>query len=499
MRVIAREAAPVPPPVARPRPVPRHVPPPGTSLPRIEDPAPVPPPAPTRNAEPRPEAAPAPVPARTERAAAVTSAEVGRPVDAKPTDVHTNVEAPIAKGVAVAVVDTDSVVRTVLKDHVKSLRIEAVAYDSVGSLVRAPGSREPTVVVVGPSESPTVVVEHLEAFLRARPDCGAVMLLFDMSAEVVRSAFRAGVDDVVAVNADDAELVGAISRAVSRVRESLEVARPPTPFAPASSSGPRGRVVTVFGAKGGTGKSVVSINLAVALARQGAGPVVLVDANLQFGDVAIMLQLPPEHTIAEAVVAGDRLDGDLLGDLLLRHKSSGLMVLAAPPDPISGDRIGRAEFAHVLSILRERCAWVVVDTSPRLEESTLAALQAADDILMVTNLDVMSLKDARLGMQTIDVLGIQPSRVKLVLNQATNPVGLTQTDAERAMHTKVHTILPSDPAVAESVNRGVPAMFSAPTSKFALGIADLARSLRMRPPVPSPAPASATREHALSR
>ena len=153
-------------------------------------------------------------------------------------------------------------------------------------------------------------------------------------------------------------------------------------------------MVSVFCTKGGTGKSVVAINLAVALAKRTIQPVVLVDADLQFGDVALMLQLQPTHTIAEAVQAGDRLDGTMLENLLLRHPPSGLLVLAAPTEPSSADQIGRADLARILNILRERCAYVVVDTSANFAEVTLAALESSDDILVMAGLDVMSLKSA---------------------------------------------------------------------------------------------------------
>ena len=275
---------------------------------------------------------------------------------------------------------------------------------------------------------------------------------------MVRSAFRAGVDDVVAVSADDSEVLGAIFRSMSRVGAQLDAVQRPATVAPQPASTSVGRVVTVFGTKGGMGKSVVAVNLAVALARQMTEPVVLVDASLQFGDVAIMLQLPPEHTITEAVLAGDRLDGGLLEGILLRHKPSGLLVLAAPPDPMSADQIGRPDLLNILTVLRERFAFVVVDTSPRIEDSTLVALQAADDILMLTNLDVMSLKNGRLGLQTLHGLGIQRAKVKLILNRANTQGGLTRADAERAIKMKVATALPSEPLVAESVNRGVPMM-----------------------------------------
>jgi pilus assembly protein CpaE len=253
----------------------------------------------------------------------------------------------------------------------------------------------------------------------------------------------------------------------------------------AATAATPGRVVSVFCTKGGTGKSVVAINLAVALAKRTIQPVVLVDADLQFGDVALMLQLQPTHTIAEAVQAGDRLDGTLLENLLLRHPPSGLLVLAAPIEPSSADQIGRADLTRILEILRERCAYVVVDTSANFAEVTLAAIESSDDILVMAGLDVMSLKSARIGLQTMRVLGIPFSRVKFVLNRANTRVGLTEADAERALQLKVDAALPSDILVAESVNRGVPVITSAPRSKFAKSIDHLADVLMTAAPAPA--------------
>ena len=378
----------------------------------------------------------------------------------------------------VAVVDPDEVVRTVLKDHMKALQLAAVAYDSLAALAAAPGQHGPTVIVLGPSESPPLVIERIEPLLASRPHDRAIMLVSDLSAEIVRSAFRAGVDDVVALSAEHTELLASISRSVSLVQGGREPAHSHLPVEDPKPSHPIGRVVTVFGTKGGTGKSVVAINLAVALARRTTEPVVLVDANLQFGDAAIMLQLRPEHTITEAVLAGDHLDADVLEGLLLRHRSTGLWVLAAPADPVSADQVGRAQLLDILATLKERFAFVVVDTSPGIEESTLVTLQAADAIVMLTSPDVMSLKNARLGRQTIEALGIKPDKVRLVLNEANTQLGLTRADVERAMRMKVVVSLPGDHLVAESVNRGIPLMLSAPSSKFALCIDELARSLR---------------------
>ena len=390
-----------------------------------------------------------------------------------------------AKGarVVVSVIEPDDVVRKVLTEHMTDLDDVLKSYGDVAEFTRATGASTPGVIVFGPSEAPADVIATFETLTAYRGGSGVVMVVYDLTAEVLQHALRAGVDDVVAVSAEDSELMDAITRASARVVERQPAAALPPPPPPAGGT-TEGRVITVFCTKGGTGKSVVATNLAVALAKRTIQPVVLVDADLQFGDVALMLQLQPVHTVVEAVQAHERLDGTMLENLLLRHPASGLLVLAAPTEPSSADQIGRADLTRILSILRERCAYVIVDTSANFGEITLAALEASDDILVMAGLDVMSLKSARVGLQTMRVLGIPFSRVKFVLNRANTRVGLTEADAERALQLNVDAALPSDILVAESVNRGVPVVSSAPRSKFARSIEDLADAL-----VAAPAPA----------
>lgn len=385
--------------------------------------------------------------------------------------------------VAIALVDTDSTVRSVLVDHLRKLGVMAFAHDDLKALLDAPNHNAPTVVVVGPSEDPETSLPKVEELLKHQSSYGAVLLVFDLSPETLQRAYRSGIDDVVAVQAEDSELLGAINRATSRIRRRLEEAEREALIAsvvPAivhHDTATAGRVVTVFGSKGGVGKSVVATNLAAALSQVADGPVALVDANLQFGDDAVMLQLHPTHTINDAVMAGERLDADLLGDLLLRHESTGVMVLAAPTEPGAADQIQRSDLINILTVLKEMCSYVVVDTSPHLSDGTLVALELADDIVMVTGLDVMSLKNSRVSLQALQVLGIAFSKIKLVVNrhQASGP--LAPVDAEKTLQMKADAVLPREELVAESVTRGVPLVSSTPMSRFAKAVTELAASL----------------------
>jgi pilus assembly protein CpaE len=396
--------------------------------------------------------------------------------------------------VAVALVDPAPTIRTVLVDHLRSLNVVAVAYENLSPLEDAEDRAAPVVVVIGPSEDPENVLPKAQSLLKERPNAGVVMLVFHLTPEIVQAAFRNGIDDVVAVHAGDDEIVDAVTRARQRVQRQLEEAETAAAMAarvasaaklaqvaPAAVAAPMaGRIVTVFGTKGGVGKSVVATNLAATLAQHADGMVALVDANLQFGDAAIMLRLQPSHTIVEAAMADERLDADLLDDLLLRHEASGLRVLAAPTEPGSADQIKRPELVRILAVLREMCAYVVVDTSPHLDDATLVALENADEIVMLSGLDVMSLKNARVSLQALQVLGIPFGKIKFVVNRANGHSSLGPSDAERALQLKADATLPVEEFMGDAVNRGLPIAITTPASRFSRAIAGLAKNLTGR-------------------
>lgn len=403
----------------------------------------------------------------------------------------------------VAVVDPDEAVRRVVAERLQVGAMTVEAHEEVRSVVHRGEQTEPWVVVVGPSMPVEQVFEEVADRLGAwSSPHGVVLIVYEPSAAVLRQAMRAGIDDVVDVSADDIELLDAVQRTADRVvarihlSETLAPAPPPPPPLPPPPGVPpgpsSGRLVTVFSTKGGAGKSVLASNLAVALARRGdtmtgpdpaqrAKPVVLLDADLQFGDIALMLHLDPVHTIVEAVQAGDRLDAALMRSLLLRHPDSGLSVLAAPTEPAFADQITRIDLMRVIDVLRTMSSIVVVDTSATFGDLTLALLHAADDVLLVAGLDVTSLKNVRLGLQTMAVLGVPFSRMRFVLNRANTKVGLSVGEAERLLELKADVALPSDILVPQSVNRGVPAVLLGPRSKFARSIENLASVLLANP------------------
>jgi pilus assembly protein CpaE len=235
-----------------------------------------------------------------------------------------------------------------------------------------------------------------------------------------------------------------------------------------------GSVITVFSTKGGAGKSVIASNLAIVLARKADGPVVLVDADLQFGDVAVMLKMTPQHTIVDAVSNIHRLDAQLLQSLLMRHDQSGLLVLAAPVEPAFADQVGASDMVKIVKLLQTFCKHVVIDTPAHFNDVVLALLEESDDILLISGMDIPNIKNVKLGLQTLRLLNIPVSKLKLVLNRANSKVKLDVGEVERTLQIKADCLVPSDIIVPQSVNKGVPAVLDAPRSGVSKSMEQLA-------------------------
>ena len=285
-----------------------------------------------------------------------------------------DVEGPAGVGaaLAVAVVEPIAGIRLDLEDR---LGPGISGFESVEAILpRLNGG--PTVVVLGPSCSDNDVLATVERTLSRRPEVGVVLVADELSTTVLQQALRSGVKDVLTLQGDTLQVV----EAIERVGSSLSAA--PTSSGDASApigiggeSGEQGRVTTVFSTKGGSGKSVMATNLAVVLAEQSDGPVCLVDADLQFGDVAVMMKLAPSHTVVDAVSNIDRLDSSLLDSLLATHEASGLRVLPAPLEPAFADQIGAGDMVKIIEVLRNFCSHVVIDTPAYFNDVVLGLVE----------------------------------------------------------------------------------------------------------------------------
>jgi len=238
----------------------------------------------------------------------------------------------------------------------------------------------------------------------------------------------------------------------------------------------QGRIVTVFSPKGGTGKTVTATNLAVSFAKHEGKRTLLLDLDLQFGDAAIMLGLEPEKTIYDLVVAPGELDSEKLAGYITKH-TCGLDILPAPLRPEDAELVTESKLARLLEVARESYDLIVVDTSPFFHGPMLATLDRTDELLMLCGLDVPTLKNVRLSMQTLELLSFPASRIRFVLNRANSKVGMKKSEVEGALDIKIGFEIPSDRAVPLGVNRGAPPAIADTGSDFAKAIRVVAKSL----------------------
>jgi pilus assembly protein CpaE len=301
------------------------------------------------------------------------------------------------------------------------------------------------------------------ASLRRHGRVPVLLLARELNTEVVDAAFAVGVDDVLVLPQTTDQLSFAIHKARQGSRAGGRDA----------GEGSKGRVVTVFSPKGGTGKTVLSTNLASALAARSEQRVLLIDLDLQFGDAAIMLGVDPTRTLYDLVTAPGELDQGKLEGYVTPHKC-GLHILAAPLRPEEAELVTEAKVTELLEVARAAYDIVIVDTSPFFYGPMLALLEPTDQLFMLCGLDVPTLKNVKLSLETLEQLGFPMSRVELVLNRVAPKVGLSREDVEATLGMSVLHEIPNDAVVAPAVNRGAAAVLLEPDSEFAAAIASLA-------------------------
>jgi pilus assembly protein CpaE len=252
------------------------------------------------------------------------------------------------------------------------------------------------------------------------------------------------------------------------------------------SDGVRGRqgtIVTVFSPKGGTGKTVTATNLAAALAKVEGKKTLLLDLDLQFGDAAIMLGVEPEKTIFDLVVAPGELDSEKLSGYTTHHPC-GLEILPAPLRPEDAELVTEAKLARLLEVARETYDVIVVDTSPFFHGPMLATLDRTDELFLLCGLDVPTLKNVKLSLQTLEMLSFPRDRIRIVLNRANSKVGMKPSEVEDALGMKIRHHMPSDRAVPLGVNKGKPVVLDDEDSDFAKALRELAKSVLPKPEKP---------------
>lgn len=313
-----------------------------------------------------------------------------------------------------------------------------------------------SVIVIAPSIDMQAALSLAESLRVSKPHIGVVLVRQRVDSTLLAEALRFGVRDVVG----DRDLT-AVSDAVRRARELASRMRSHGAEDVTEQEAARGKVITVFSAKGGCGKTTLSTNLAAVLADGGKRQVCIVDLDLSFGDVSIALQLFPVHTIADAVPLADTLDVSGL-KALLTHHSPGLSALSAPLEPGRAEQVSASLVSDLLRILRDHCDFVVIDTPPAFTDHVLAAFDLSDVVVLLATLDIPAVKNLKLSLETLELLNYPKERWRVVLNRADSKVGLDIGEVAKTLHLSIAAQIPSSRAVPASINRGVPIALDEP-------------------------------------
>lgn len=324
----------------------------------------------------------------------------------------------------------------------------------------------PDVVAIGPDVETGEALALARQLEATRPEI-TVLLVSEPTPELWQHALQAGVRDVVAPDAVDADVRAAFER-------SLEVAarRRHNLVGDPDASGPTGHIITVLSPKGGSGKTTVASNLAVGLAMAEPNQVAIVDLDLQFGDVSASLGLTPQHTLVDALRSPGQLDGMALKSFLTAHHTD-LWALCGPESPVDGEAVKPEQARQIIQTLSDEFSHVVIDTGAGLDEHALAALEASTDLVLVCAMDVTSVRSLRKEIAALDQLGMTHQRRHLVINRADSKVGLDLRDVEASLEMPVDVALSSSRSVPLSLNQGLPLIASDQRSPVARQFAEL--------------------------
>jgi pilus assembly protein CpaE len=305
-----------------------------------------------------------------------------------------------------------------------------------------------------------------------------ILLVEQEELKLIKKAMQSGVREVITRSAEPAELIGTVKSVADSCRRSVENLREKADTRESSASGKvqpqlrESKIITVFGNKGGIGKSIIATNLAVAAATRYKDQVALVDLDLQFGDISLMMNINPRKTIAELMQESGDLTADLVGEYF--YERSGVKVLAAPHKPELGELVTSFGAETVLKLCRKMYAYTILDTPTFLDDTTLTALEMSDVVLLLISLDIPTIKNIKKGIDVLDSLKLLP-RTKLILNRSSSlSVGLEAHDVEQVLGMKISATIPSDFKITvSSVNRGMPFFNMAPKAPISKSIVDL--------------------------
>jgi pilus assembly protein CpaE len=322
--------------------------------------------------------------------------------------------------------------------------------------------------IVGPTFAHEAGVAETTLLFDVQPSLPVLLVSEGLNTTVLRAALRGGIKDVMETPLTVGKLAEALGfvEQIQAQRGDDGRAKPKTKI---------GKVVTIMSPKGGAGKTMTTTNTALTLASWGEPErVVILDADLQFGDVCISLQVDPKHTIVDVARDIDKLDEDLLSNLLARH-ASGMRVLSAPLEPSLADEVSTQVVVKTIGMLKRMFDYIVIDTAPFLDEPVLSILERSDIVLLVVDMDLPSVKNAKLALDTLRLIKFPFEKINLILNRVNSKARLDIDELERSLGLEVMAAISSDKLVPRAVNEGEPVVSLYPRSRVARDLRSVAR------------------------
>lgn len=325
-------------------------------------------------------------------------------------------------------------------------------------------------VIIGPDVPMTVVRDLTDSYRISRPTLGAVLVRRRLDVATMNEAIQAGVREVVAF--DDGEGL------IEACRRSLDISRKLANNSGLSGATVQrsGKVVLIFSAKGGCGKTTLSVNLAQALANDPATNVCIVDFDLQFGDIAVALHVEPTKNISN-ILNSNHIDQLSLRSVLF-NKEKNLDLLLAPNNPADVELINADLAAAILNNLKQMYDYVIIDSPPAFTDVILKAFDLADSCVLLTTLDMPAIKNLRVSMQTLRTLGLPEELCNVVVNRSDSKAGLTVDDVEDAIGKKVLARIPTSIDVPATTNKGLTIVKKFPKHKVSKEIQMIADTMR---------------------
>jgi pilus assembly protein CpaE len=372
------------------------------------------------------------------------------------------------------------------RDHLTKL----LAYEQTVEVSGAAGSGEeaiqmamdlrPDVVVMDINMPGMDGIAAAELISQRLPTVAIIMMSVHGEAEQMRRSLQAGAREFLVKPFSSDEFSETIKRVYDREearRHQIQASLPAAPAAEAAEADADHQVIGIFSPKGGSGRTTIATNVAIALRQQTNQRVALLDANLQFGDVGVLLNLNPKTRSIVDLADGGEPDADLVESVMIEH-SSGVRALLAPPTPEGADLIAPAYLKSVVEHLRTLHAYTVVDLPAGMDDHSLAIMDMADQIVIMAALEITAIKNLRLFLEVADQLGYERSKLRIVMNRSDATQGIRMGDVESSIRRPIDATIISDGRLAVlAVNRGVPFVLSNPESPLSRDVSRLAQTL----------------------